>query len=353
MKTLNGLPVYKMTIDENDTVSGVEFISLVDYPAIEVNWVAFSKNTKRYAFDADKQIVTGPVMIPNLAIYRNDNINGEYYVSFDNSEIEKIARKFAREQRTLGINYQHQENSQVKDAVIVEYWFITDKSNDKSNGLGFDLPVGTWMASTYIGNKEFWNKEVKSGNVRGYSIEGFLNLEMNKINKNKNEKMNNIKFKAEIKTAEGVVLYTPQDSFIVDSEVFVVDAEGNQTIAPDGDHTLENGVVITVAAGKITNVVEPQAQSVDEQFALTPEDVQIIMDAVNPVIKALEDRIVVLENQLKEAVDSNEEMKTAMSKLPGAQSKTDKDDKDDKSKFNVTTKLTLSDKLAKIKELRK
>jgi len=336
MGTLNGLPVYKHTIDEFDSVTGVEFISLVDYPAIEVNWVAMSENAKRYNFNADKQIVTGPVMIPDLPIYRADDKIGEYYVMFDASEIEKIARKFMREQRTLGINYQHQDNSQVDSAVITEYWFITDKANDKSNGLGFNLPVGTWMATTYIADTGFWQKEVKSGNVRGYSIEGFLNMEMAKIQNKNNIKMDKVKMEAEIKTVDGQILYTPADSFAEGAEVFMVDGDGNQVPAADADYVLENGVTLTIVAGKITVVAEAPVAQVEApkveqaevvKYALTPEDMQSIMDALAPAMKEMTDKIAALEVTVAELTAANADMKTAMSSMPGSKSLTVKDDK--------------------------
>lgn len=365
MKTLNGLPVYKMTIDENDQVTGVEYISLVDCPAIEVNWVAMSNKTiKLYAASEDKRMLYGPAMIPDLPIYRADVNMGEYYVSFDAAEIEKIFRKFNKEQRTLGINYMHQDNSQVKSAVITEQWTIHDKKNDFSNSLGFNLPVGTKMVGVYIEDKEFWEKEVKSGNVRGFSIEGFLNLEMAKfkINKNTNTNMTKIKMNAEIKTAEGVVLFTPADSFVEKSEVFVVDADGNQTPAPDGDHVLENGVTITVKDGIITAVVEAAAAStedkpVDEEkpapatkMEITPEHIQAISDALG--IADLVARVEALEaanTAMKAANDlltkANTEMAAKFSKLPG--STTSATDKTDTAE-TVKTKMTINDKVARL-----
>ena len=35
--------VFELKIEEHDDVSGIDSISLVDEPAIEVNWVSFSK----------------------------------------------------------------------------------------------------------------------------------------------------------------------------------------------------------------------------------------------------------------------------------------------------------------------
>ena len=353
MKQLNGLPVFQMTIDEFDTQTGVEFISLVDYPAIEVNWVAFSnKQPKKFAFNKDKQLVTGPAMIPDLPIYRSDDVNGDYYVTFTADEIEKIARKFSREQRTLGINYQHQDNSQVKDAVITEYWFIADKNNDKSNSFGFDLPVGTWMVTTYLADTKFWNDEVKSGNVKGYSIEGFLNMEMSKsINKNKiKNQMTKIKMKAEIKTVDGAVLSTPADSFIEGSEVYMIDGDGNEVPAADGDYVLENGSTITVLAGKITAVVTPEAESTDVALELTPEDTDAIVAALQPMFDAINARLDALEAANTAMATENLELRTAMSKLPGAPALTTKTDD---NKTVSKTKMSLQDKLEKLRSLKK
>ena len=80
MATINGLKVYKLTLDPSKATSGVEFVSFVDFPAIEKNFMAFGKE-KRYHFNAEQRIVTGPVMIPELPIYRNDMARGEFYTT--------------------------------------------------------------------------------------------------------------------------------------------------------------------------------------------------------------------------------------------------------------------------------
>ena len=37
-----------------------------------------------------------------------------------------------------------------------------------------DLPIGTWMVSMKVNNDEIWNDYVKTGLVKGFSIEGFF-----------------------------------------------------------------------------------------------------------------------------------------------------------------------------------
>jgi hypothetical protein len=352
MATLNGLPLYKMTIDETDTVTGVEFISLVDDPAIEVNWLAFSKNPlKLYAASADKQVLTGPAMIADMPIYRFDPEMGEYYVSFSASEIEKIVRKFNAESRTaIGINYMHQADSQVSSAVIFEQWIVEDPENDKSAALGFkNVPKGSFFVSVHIADPNFWEAEVKTGNVRGFSIEGFLNLEMKKIKK---DNMTKIKMAAEIKTVDGVVLSTPADAFVEGSAVFIVDAEGVETAAADGDLVLENGATITILDGVITAVVEAVPE--EEQataLALSPEDIAAIDEALNVTatfadytarIAVLEEMVATMATANAALTASNLEMAAKFAALPG--SPTFATDKDDNEGLFIKRKQSFEDK---------
>lgn len=58
----------------------------------------------------------------------------------------------------------------------------------------------------------------------------------------------------ESKLADGVAIGTPADDFTVGAEVYIMDADGNPVPAPDGEHTLEDGTVIVVAGGLITEV---------------------------------------------------------------------------------------------------
>ena len=66
------IPLVYLTIDDDDE-SGVDFVSLVDEPAIERDFMAFSKVKEPYKFrvkDEEKRIITGPFMIASLPIYR-------------------------------------------------------------------------------------------------------------------------------------------------------------------------------------------------------------------------------------------------------------------------------------------
>ncbi len=161
------LPTYKIEIDENDELSGVDFISLVDEPAIELNWLKFNKQHKiKFKADKDKRIVTGPFLIPDKKIYREDDKMGKYYTYFTKDVILKIAKKFNKNNFNKNINFMHGDNS--VNGFIFEN-FITDKS--KNIDLGYELPEGSWVGSVHIEDEEFWNNFIKTGELNGFSVE--------------------------------------------------------------------------------------------------------------------------------------------------------------------------------------
>lgn len=375
MATYNGLPVFKIFINDSlENKEGIDFISLVDHPAIEVNWVAMSSNAPvKMNFNQDQKLLYGPILIPDLPIYRNDPVNGEYYVVFTKEEIQTIVRKFQKQNKNLNLNYQHQPNSQI-NAVVQEIWLTGQ--NDKSKDYGFNLPVGSAFAVTYVEDNAFWNEQVKTGNVKGYSIEGWLDMKMNKqlmkktlgkiqkydvikraqsndlyINgpiaignyvyynqpqivligteqqelrspiwdssvelfdgrileltegkitqiiesvaaehKRKN-KLNKNKF-MEAQTSDGMTLKTPAETFAVGVDATVTDAAGVETPA-DGEYTLDNGMMVKCAAGKVTEVTQAAAAA-----DLTPEEVAAMSKIFSAIIKPLEDKITALETKL-------------------------------------------------------
>ncbi len=71
-------------------------------------------------------------------------------------------------------NLEHSEDIKLKDVVLVESWIVENPEQDKSALYGLDVPVGTGMGSVKVENDEVWQDYVKSGIVKGCSIEGFF-----------------------------------------------------------------------------------------------------------------------------------------------------------------------------------
>ena len=174
------LPVYKMIIDENEQGQlGVDYVAVVDEPAIERAFMAFA-NQQRMEFNLseDKQILSGALMIPNYPIYRFDNKLGEYYVYFDKQTISNIAQRFFKNGYSNNVNKMH-DKAQKVDSIFMFESFIINSDRGINTPKGFaPMPDGTWFASYKVEDKDFWEKEIKSGNFKGFSIEGLFDLEL-------------------------------------------------------------------------------------------------------------------------------------------------------------------------------
>jgi hypothetical protein len=118
--------------------------------------------------------VIGPLMVPNKLIMRLDDEGNPYYVYFTEQTIQKIADKFMKEGRTKSFNLEHDDTKRLNKIYITEAWLVTDSEKDKSNAYGFNPRKGTWMGITKIDNDYLWQKYVREGKVRGYSVEGFF-----------------------------------------------------------------------------------------------------------------------------------------------------------------------------------
>jgi len=249
------LPIYDIVLSEEN--QGVGMISLVDEPAIQVNWIKLAKQEQQLLFktDVDKQMLYGPFLIPNKLIYRFDEINGEYYVRFKKEEIEKIASKFNEDLNNKNINFMHTDEP--VDAFVAQNWII-ENTQDKSQGLGFDLPEGTWFGGVKVKDSEFWKNKVKNEEVKGFSVEILADLELSL--KNKEQIMEKQIKLGNAKLMDGVTVYWDGD-FGMGTAIFIDEALTQP--APDADHVLEDGTVVTTKDGK---VVEIQVSAVEEDL---------------------------------------------------------------------------------------
>ena len=240
------LPIYDIVLSEDDLSQGVGMISLVDDPAIKVNWIKLAKQTSlSFKSDKEKQMLYGPFLIPNMLIYRSDEHNGEYYVRFSREEIDKIATKFNEDLNSKNINFMH---SDVKvDAFVAQNWLI-ENEQDKSRGLGFDLPEGTWFGGVKVKDNNFWQDKVKSEEVKGFSVEILADLELSL--KNKENNMKKLKF-ASATLQDGTVVYYDGE-LAVGTAVFLDEALTEK--APDADHVAEDGTIVVTVDGVVTEI---------------------------------------------------------------------------------------------------
>lgn len=168
------LPIYELMINEDmQDDAEVSFIALVDKPAIQKNWNAFKDNVKFQIVSEDKQIISGPLMLADVPIYRNDNTNGEYYVVFTKDTIFKIAQKFFKKGYQANVNLMHDSNQQVEGVTMFES-FISDKDRGILPMKGFeDAPDGSWFGSFKVDDDNVWQM-IKEGKFKGFSVEGIF-----------------------------------------------------------------------------------------------------------------------------------------------------------------------------------
>ena len=166
--------VIELIIDENNEISGIQAISIVENPAIEEDFVALKehKEVRLAEVDGEKRILMGPALIPNKKIYRKGaDDNEDYYIYFSEDTVRKASELFFIKSKHKNSTYEHQ--IELEGMSVVESWIVDDPTNDKSNAYGFDLPKGSWVVSMKVLNDDVWQR-VKNEEVKGFSIEGFF-----------------------------------------------------------------------------------------------------------------------------------------------------------------------------------
>ena len=218
---MDKLPIYRFYVPEDDEEVGVSAVALVDYPAIEMNWQAFNSQfeqgvphyTKdgkvyegpthkdasgrlmtgathtidseylyhedelkslslKFTSNVEKRIISGPLMVADLPIYRKDE-TGEYYGIFTAEDIYNIVKKFFRNNNTAQVNMMHDSESMVKGVYMIES-FIIDSKRGIYSPAGYNLTEGSWFGSFKVDNEDVWENYIKNGDFKGFSVEGLF-----------------------------------------------------------------------------------------------------------------------------------------------------------------------------------
>ena len=219
--------------------------------------------------DLDNQIITGIAMVPNLKIYRGGA--NPRYVWFSEDTIKQAALSFFKNHHQNTTTLNHEVN--VNGNTVFESWFVEDPEMDKTKLLGFkDVVKGSWAISMKIENKEIWDNYIKTGMLKGFSIE----MDPLKFNKNNQEKMtlkNILNFfsgkqveEFEDQTAVNDMQLFALDFIMGDAKVAVDDmwiAKVDGEIVPEGDITVSTpdktaDFILSVGSeGKVLTITTP------------------------------------------------------------------------------------------------
>jgi len=186
-KKLKKRKPYKITelvISEDNEELAIDAISLVTDPALEVDFIYFNKGKNNLTFakiDEEKRMLISPALIPNKNIYRyNAEMDQDYYVFFSKETVRRASEMYLKHNNHHKATYQHSER--VAGVLTIESWIKEDVKFDKSMAYGFDLPLGTWFVKMKITNDDMWQR-IKSGELKGLSIEGYFVDRLEKMGK--------------------------------------------------------------------------------------------------------------------------------------------------------------------------
>ena len=220
---MNKLPIYELKINEslNDD-SEVSYIALVDEPAIQKDFLAFKDEfvepkkgehetdfiprcisymvgegkdqdqataicysiwqehfaikPEKHSFqivNEEQRIVSGPLMVADQLIYRNNEKMGEHYVKFSAETIKDIAIKFSKKKYQMNVNLMHDPKMKVEGVTMFESFIVDKKRGILPMEQFKDIPDGSWFGSFYVENEDVW-QAVKQGELRGFSVEGLF-----------------------------------------------------------------------------------------------------------------------------------------------------------------------------------
>lgn len=169
------MDIIELFIDEENEVSGIDAISVVENPAIEEDFVALKNQEFKLAeVDKEKRILMGPALIPNKPIFRRSEEN-EYYIYFSRETVRKASELFFINGNQSRSTLEHE--IPLNGLTVVESW-IVESEKDKSRHYDLNVPVGTWMVSMKVLNDDIWENYVKTGKVKGFSIEAYFTDKM-------------------------------------------------------------------------------------------------------------------------------------------------------------------------------
>lgn len=181
------IKTFEAVFDKNNR--GVYSISLVEDPAMEGDFVALSKNRKIEfkTVDEEQRILLGLVLEPNKPIYRNQD-GEEFNIVFSEQTIKDLSHNFFKQGYQTNSSIEHSD--EVSGVSFVESWIVEDSKIDKSANFGFSYPKGSWIATMKVDDDNVWNDYVKTGKIKGFSIDAFLTLKEIKLNNNKQMESN-------------------------------------------------------------------------------------------------------------------------------------------------------------------
>ena len=362
------METYKVLFNELEN-EGVYAVSLVSDPAIGVQFVTLSKQKeiKLATINEEQRILLGAVLIPDQPIYRNQD-GHEFNIVFPKETIKQVQHNFSQQGYQNNSTIEH-SGKQIQNVTFVETWIKEDEVHDKSTMYGFNEPIGTWYAAMKVNNDEIWNDYVKTGKVKGFSIDGVFDMERvnlkTEINMNletivnaikqgfESVKLSNEAEQVEVVEAVEVAMMTMMlkdgvtvleaEAFEPGQSVMIVAENGDKVPAPIGEHELEDERILVITEeGKIAEIKEAMVEEVDSEAGV---EVEVEM-TTEEMIKAIVTNMSVEVSKQIEAIRTELSAQIAEVKITQVEVKASTKAKPEVAQtLNKNVKLTRSQKI--------
>jgi len=179
------IPLVELFIDEENIDDGVQAISLVEFPAIEENFVALNKHQVEFkTINEEKRIIVGLALVPNKKIYRR-NRDYEYNIMFSEQTVRKASEIYLKNLRNNNTTLDH--NNLTTGVSVIESWVVEDENMDKSKLYGLNSVKGAWVVTMKVDNDKVW-EDIKAQKYLGLSIEGMFSDNVEEMSKKDSDK---------------------------------------------------------------------------------------------------------------------------------------------------------------------
>ena len=331
----------------NKKSKGVFAISLVNAPATGEHYIAMAKQEKIVKFakvDEEQRILMGLVLQPDQLIYRVDEDGNEFEMFFSAETIKDFSQNFFQSGFQLNSKLEHDEP--IEGVTFVESWLVENPKVDKSAAFGLEYPKGSWLVSMKVDNDDIWNNYIKTGELKGFSIDGMVeleevnlktNIQMSKSNKNILALLKQIVSGAEqevevtlgsVKSGEldiqfdGETLEVGAPVFLLADEEKVSLADGTYKLDEGGEIVVKDGLVESMSEAEAEEEVAPEAEEVVdaeleeeviEEVNADEESMKVIKEILDDMFKAyaesMEIKMSALDAKLETLTSENVELK--------------------------------------------
>jgi hypothetical protein len=264
---------------------------------------------------------------------------------FSAETIKDFSQNFFQSGFQLNSKLEHDEP--IEGVTFVESWLVENPKIDKSAAFGLEYPKGSWLVSMKVDNDDIWNNYIKTGELKGFSIDGMVeleevtlksNIEMSKNNKNILALLKQIVSGAEqevevtlgsVKSGELDIQFDGE-TLEVGTAVFLIADESEKVSLADGTYKIDEGGEIVVKDGLVESMSEAEAEEevapeaeevveaeleeeVIEEVNADEESMKVIKEILDDMFKAyaesMEIKMSALDAKLETLTSQNVELK--------------------------------------------